>query len=127
SRKIAEPEKPVDHFRAHTCFHRRIGENRLYFRSEYDCLRRQPVIQRFDADPVSGEKKLPLTLIPDREAKHTTQSLNTGLAEFLVQMNDYLRIRFGPERMALRDQVVAKLLIVIDLTVKNDPDGAIFI
>jgi hypothetical protein len=68
-----------------------------------------------------------MTGIPDSEAEHTPQEIHTAHPMVLVQVDDDLDIRIGPETMASGLEVSTQFLIVVDLSIAHNRDSAIFI
>src|SRR4051794_8020346 len=79
------------------------------------------VEQRLFADPVPGKEQRSVILVPDSEGEHPTQMLQTLNAVSIIEMNDHLRVRLGPQLMAALQQVVTQGLVIVDLAVKDDP------
>src|SRR5439155_13014292 len=51
---------------------------------------------------------------------HPIQALERALAPFGPSMQEHLAVAFGLERMATATKLLAKLAVVVDLTVEND-------
>ena len=48
-------------------------------------------------------------------------------AKFLVEVNQGLGVTVGAKAMTSRHEILPKRLVVVDLAVENDPDGAVLI
>src|SRR5262249_13041449 len=64
---------------------------------------------------------------PDREREHSTQTLNELLALLFVEVDEALGVRLRAERVALRLEVRAQLVEVVDLAVERDPERAVLV
>ena len=82
----------------------------------YVCIK-----QRLFTDEIARQKQLLLTLVPDREDKHSTQMFGTINAKLIVGMNDRFGVAVGVEGVAEVLKLLAQLEIVIDLAIEHDP------
>src|SRR5437762_4132367 len=85
------------------------------------------VVERLDAQPIAREQDLPPPRVPDGEGEHAAQPIDAARAEVFVEMNDRLGVAGGLEDVAAPLQVAPQLLVVVDLAVEDDPDGAVFV
>src|SRR5438093_13066434 len=63
---------------------------------------------------------------PHRYTKHAPQRGQAVSAPFLIQVRDYFRIRGGAEDVPASAQLRPQVEIVVDLSVQNNLDLAIF-
>ena len=63
----------------------------------------------------------------DGEAKHATQLLDAFRTFFLIQVDDGFGVAIGAEAVPLGYEVAPQFLIVVNLAVEDDPNGAILI
>ena len=64
---------------------RRIGKERLWFRSERNAVPVEAIEQRFLADAVAGEKERAFGVVPDGKGKHAAETLDAGKANALLK------------------------------------------
>ena len=62
--------------------------------------------------------------VPDREREHAVQRVDAFLAAIGVELQDDFRVALRLERVALGDQLLPDLPVVVDLAVEDDPQGA---
>src|SRR6185295_3537168 len=99
----------------------------LQFRSEIEVATILPIIQRFDAESISGEQKFLLAYIPNSDCKHATQMSDIVFPEIFIQMDDTLGIRMRYKSMATLYQFFTELFVVIDLPIENNGYCPIFV
>ena len=85
------------------------------------------IVKRLDAEIVSRTEQGALSLIPDNKSKHTPQHGNDPLTEFLIAVDNDLRVAPGTEHVSTGDQIVTEGGKVIDLPVEHNYHGVIFI
>ena len=85
------------------------------------------VVEGLDAEDVPGAEELALGLVPDRKGEHAPQLLEDLLAVLLIAVEDGLAVGLGAEGVALLQQVLPELLIVVDLPVEHQHHGAVLI
>src|SRR5215467_13020378 len=88
ARQVIEGQKPVDHRWVQVGCDRGVCKNSLDLGSENDRLVGLGVVQRLDSDPVACEKQGLLAVVPNRKRKHSSQPLDAGLPQLLIQMDD---------------------------------------
>ena len=106
---------------------RKERQQRLDLRGERQLRSPLHVEQRLLAQMVPGHEQPAGRVVPDREGEHAAQPVKAGLAQFLVEMQHHLGVGFGGEPMALRLQLGHQPAIVVDLTVADDPLGAVLV
>ena len=104
-----------------------MSEDRLEFRGEQQFLGVAVDVEWFDAEPVAGQQQPAARAVPDREGEHAAQPLDQPLPFVLVKVDDHFGVALSAETMAAGLQPGAELLIVVDLAVKDDLDGAVFV
>src|SRR5581483_11799291 len=85
------------------------------------------VVERLDPEPVPREHEPPPARIPDRDGEHPAQPRREPVAGLLVEVDENLRVAVRPEAMAGRLELGAQLLVVVDLAVLDDVDGAVLV
>ena len=85
------------------------------------------VIERLLSHPITGNVKLALSHVPNREGKHPTQLLGTADAELLVEVDDRLGVAVGAELVASLAKPCPEFEVVIDLSIEDDPEGAVLV
>ena len=66
-------------------------------------------------------------LIKKRNRKHPAQLLNTVGAHLFIEMDDHLRISVGIKRVPPCFEFLAQFGKIVDFTVENHPNAAVFI
>src|SRR5246127_310504 len=127
TRQIIEGEESVDHGRADFRLQICIGEECLDFRSEDYRGARLRVVERLDSDAVASQEQRFVPIIPNGEGKHSAQFFNAGFAQVFIEVNDCLRVALRSKTVAAAQQILTKLLIVVDFTVENNVDAAVLI
>jgi len=84
-------------------------------------------VQRLDAHAVPGQQDALAPAVEDREREHPVQALDHSLAPLLIAMNEHLGVGLGGERVPCGDQLGAKVEVVVDLAVLDDPYGGVFV
>src|SRR6266851_552707 len=106
-------------FRAHSA----VSQNHFDFRAKQERFRRQPVVQRFDAQSVARREQRTLLAVPDGKCKHPAQVMHTVAPVLFVQMNNRFRIAVGAVTVAAGFQIFSQGRVVVNLSVENDPGG----
>jgi hypothetical protein len=83
------------------------------------------VVERLLSQPVSRRKEPPAPAVPDQEREHAAQILKTVDSVFFVKVEDGLGVGVGAELASFTNQATPQFLVVVDLTVEDDPDRAI--
>ena len=83
--------------------------------------------KRLLTDMIAREKQARLRPVPDRERKHPAQVAHAVGAVLFVEMDDDFRVRGGLEFVTLGLEVAAEIKKVVDLAVKNNPNGSVFV
>ncbi len=65
--------------------------------------------------------------VPDGEGEHAVQARHAGRALLLVEVDDRLGVGARAVRVALGLELGAQRLVVVDLAVVGDPDGAVLV
>ncbi len=102
-------------------------QDRLDFRGK-DKFGMVPVIvQRFNAQAITGQKQLTLVLIPDDKSEHAIKLLYARWPILLIGMYDHLSVGAAAKDMAFGFQYLAQFEEVVDFPVVSDPHRTIFI
>ena len=98
-------------------------QQRFQLRRERQPLRGERVVERLDAEPISGQKEATAPAVPDGEGEHAVESLDASLPPLVVGMDDDLGIGVGVETMACVIKPFTQFGEVVDLSVEDDPGG----
>ena len=115
----------VERDRVQLPLHGRVGEDRLDLGGEDQARGIAVHVQRFDAQAITGQEKAAAPLVPDREGEHAPELLEAARTERLVQAEHDLGVAARPEGVAVALQDAAKLPVVVDLAVEDDPALAV--
>jgi hypothetical protein len=99
----------------------------LDFGREGDAVAVEGITKWFDADPVARQQQALQAPVPERKCEHAAQMMHDIGTPLLVSVHDCLAIAVAAEPMASRHQFGSQLAIVVDLTVRYQPDGLVFI
>ena len=105
----------------------RVSQEALDLGTVDQTLAHALIVEGLDAKDVAGAHQALLLVIPDGEGKHTAQTLQHRNAPLLVAMQNGLGIALSLEVITASNELLAKLLIVIDLAVEGDDDAAILV
>ena len=83
--------------------------------------------QRLLAEAVARQDQFLRATVPKRDREHAPQLGEAGLAELFIQVDDSLRVRPCPERVAAREVPAVQLFEVVNLSVEHDPDRLVLI
>src|SRR5439155_692242 len=83
--------------------------------------------QGFDAEAVTGEDQSVGTGVPQSDREHPAQSGDAVCAHLLVEMDDGLGITPRPKAMPAGDQVAPQVMVIVDLPIEDDLNGAILV
>src|SRR5437773_12442745 len=84
-------------------------------------------MKRLDAHSVARAEQTLLRKINDRERPHAIESIDRLGPPLFVRMDDHLGVRVGPEDTSGVLELHAKLEVVVNLAVEDDPNGTIFV
>src|SRR5580704_4466015 len=98
--------------------HGAAGEQRLGLRSEAQRPAIVGVIERLDAERITGEQQPPTWSVPESEGKHAAQLLDHGGAAVGVKLEQHLGVGLGAEGIALGLKFGTQGTVVIDLAVE---------
>jgi hypothetical protein len=104
---------------------RQPGEDRLDLGAEAEARVGPRVVERLDAEPVTGEQQAAPAPVPQREGEHPAEPLHAALAHLLVQVKDGLGVAPRLVTVAARLQLRTQRGVVVDLAVERDPDLAV--
>ena len=95
-------------------------EERLDLGGEEDPLRRGVQVEGLHAEVVAREEDRACLPVEEGEGEHAVQPLDAGGTPLLVRLEDDLRVGRRPEGATAGPELVAKLHVVVDLTVEDD-------
>src|SRR5206468_3127031 len=84
-----------------------------------------PVVKELDSKRVTGENQTSLAGIPDRQTEHPIEAVEDIVAPLLVTVDDYLCVRSGTERVAVRFELARELQEVVNFAVEHHPNGSV--
>ena len=102
------------------------GQNGLDLRAKYQPTALLSIEERFFAKSIATQKQPLSSLSPHRYPKHAPQRGQAVSAPFLIQMRDDFRIRGSAKDVPTSAQLRPQVEIVVDLSVQNNLDLAIF-
>src|SRR5208282_2303983 len=102
----------------------RVSEYGFQFRTKNEAVSSSGVKQRSHANAITGEEKLLVPRIPDREGPLPVHVLDAIRTIFQVEPQDDLSVRLGRKLVPLLDQIFAQLNKVEDFTIESDPEGS---
>ena len=94
---------------------------------EIETFRKTSVVKRLFTETIPHQQNLPRSRIPDAKCKHAPKPMQTCHAFLLIKMDQDFGIAVSFEKMALCNEPLAKLFVVVDFTVKNNPNRTVFI
>ena len=80
------------------------------------------VVERLHPEPVADDDSPPAAPVPDGDGEHPAQALDERVSVGLVEVRENLRVAARGKSVAVRAELVAKRLVVEDLTVLHRPD-----
>src|SRR5208282_849060 len=66
-------------------------------------------------------------VVPYGERKHAAQFFHATCAKLFIEMDDHLCVRLRLEGVALRSQELPQFLVVINLSIKDNPNCTVFV
>jgi hypothetical protein len=103
------------------------GAQAFQLAAKEQAFRQGCIIERLFAEAVAHQQQAAVAGIPDSVGEHAPQLGYAGYPFLLVQVDECFGVTVGFELMALADQVLAESLVVVDLTIEDHPDRAVFI
>src|SRR5690606_36471791 len=76
---------------------------------------------------VARQHELALTPVPQGHSPLAVEAVEGGLAPLLVGVHDDLGVALGAKAMSLREQLLAQLYVVEDLSVEHEPQRLVLI
>ena len=107
--------------------HAGILKNRFNLRAEDKCAAVPTIVNRLDAQPVAGAKQKAAAAVPNGKGKHAPQMPHALAAVFFVEVNNRFSVAATVVAMAFGFQVGAERLVVVDFSVEDDPNVAVFV
>src|SRR5690606_4961552 len=83
--------------------------------------------ERLDAGAVPREEQPFTGRVPDGKGEHAAQVPDDVIPILLVAVDDGLGVAARGEAVALRFQVRAKLMVVVDLAIEDDVDRPVLV
>ena len=104
-----------------------VLQDRLDFRGEEEGAAVMPPDEGLDADSVAAQDERVHPLVPDGKGKHAGEPARALDPLLLVEVDDDLAVRVRAETVAAVFQLLAKLRVVVDLSVENEPDRPVLV
>ena len=82
---------------------------------------RAPQVQRLDPEAIASRERPPGDAVDEHEGEHAVEALEASLAPFPVSVQDDLGVAARHERISQRFELRAKLDVIVDLAVVDDP------
>ena len=79
------------------------------------------------AGAIAREQQASAALVPNRQREHAVKAIDGAVAQFLVQVDDHFGVGVGLELVAVRHQLFAQVLEVVNLTVEDRLDQAVLV
>ena len=80
----------------------------------------QCIIERLDAEKVTGTEKCFVFLVPDDEGKHPAQFLQDLFAPFFIAVDQNFRICTAAHYVAFCNQFFTNFLMVVDFAIERN-------
>ena len=84
-------------------------------------------MQRLFAYSIACEEQGFLLAVPQGEGKHAVELIQAFRAAFFVQVDDHFAVRMGFETMTLIFKLLSELSVIVNLAVKREPHGLVFV
>ena len=118
----------IRNFFAHNFLHEtRMIQETLDFRAKQKLPIFVVVVEGLDAENVARAEQLARLRIPNDEREHAAQLIKHAAAPFLVAVKDGFGVGMRGKRVTRRQQLFAKLLVVVDFAVEHNDFRAIFV
>lgn len=78
------------------------------------------VVERFDAEAVSGYEEFLVVCVPDGESEHAVEVVDAFLSVFEIGVEEGFGIGLGVELVSFLGERVADGLVVVDFAVEDD-------
>jgi hypothetical protein len=95
--------------------------------AEHEALVRLGPKERLDPETVAREEQGPFPVVPDRECEHPVQAVDEVGPELLPQVHEDFGVGTGSELVSARDEPLAQLGVVVDLSVEDDVNRAVLV
>ena len=82
-------------------------------------------VQRLDAEPVAAEQHPAAVALDDREGEHALEAVDEAVAPVVVGLEQDLGVAVGEEAVAVADQLLPQLLVVVDAAVPGDGEAQV--
>src|SRR6516225_6154392 len=87
----------------------------------------ESVAERLHAGAVTRKKETLPTGVPDREGKHPVQVAHHLRAVALVKVYEHFGVAARRETVSRGQELPAQLMVIVDLAVEDDRDGAVLV
>jgi hypothetical protein len=84
-------------------------------------------VQWFLTEPVPSHEQPARALVDDGEGEHANEPIDQRRSRLFVEMHEHFRVAVGTKLVPASLELLAQLHVVVDLTVGDHPDGAVFI
>lgn len=126
-RDIKQRKIIAERFKVEGACNTGIGDNGFNFRTEDQGFAVPVIIQGLDAEAIPRHEEAPSVFIPNGKGKHPSEAVNTGFAPLFIGVNDGFGVAPGLKHMALVQQLLADVEVIVDLTIEHNPYGPVFI
>ena len=103
------------------------GQKTLQFRTKKKLSECVSIIEGFHPDTVARYQQSTALDVPESDGEHPAQPVEKAVAQFLVEMCDHFRVAPTGESMTLGFEFLPQSLVVVDLSVEDNPDRFIFV
>ena len=117
----------VEGLRVDLARHARHFQQALQLAGEQQPAGLVPINERLLSQPIAGEDQLLPLGVPKGQGEHAVQMRDELRPFLLVEVDDGLGIAMGAKLVAGAFEPAAEVAEVVDFTVENDPDRAVFV
>src|SRR5690349_8019811 len=103
------------------------GEKCPQFRRKYEPIRRGPIVERFDAEPIASQEQSPQARIPYPDGEHAPERIDKTGPRFFVEMDQRLRVASARYAVSLALELAAELPEIVDLSIEHRTDSSVLI
>src|SRR4051812_33854193 len=101
--------------------------NRFDLRAKHQPILVAGIVHGLNAEMIARDQQKTISRIPDRKAEHAAQIRHAVHAIFFIEMDKHFRIADAFENMPSAFQVFGKGSEVIDFSIENNDNAAIFV
>src|SRR5580765_7470961 len=88
---------------------------------------RKAIVQWLFAHSIACEKQGSFFAVPQGEGKHAVELVQAFRSVFFVQVQDHFAVRMGSETMTFILKLLSELSVIVNLAVKREPHGLVFV